>query len=60
MEHDLITARQAADILGVGISTIHRMAEDGRLIEVQKLPGLRGARLFRRSDVLEPDTQDAA
>ena len=60
---DLIPATEAARILGVSIATLHRKAAAGEVPEVAKLPGLRGARLFRRSDVealLAPTTGDAA
>jgi excisionase family DNA binding protein len=52
MHHNpLLTATQAAVILGCSRWTINRWAAEGKLKEAQKLPGYCGARLFRRSDV---------
>lgn len=52
MPHDpLLTATQAAVILGCSRWTVNRCAADGRLKEAQRLPGYGGARLFRRKDV---------
>lgn len=48
---DLITAREAVEILGCSMSTLHRWADTGQLATAKKLPGVRGARLFLRSDV---------
>ena len=47
----LITAAQAAQILGRGVSTVHRYHEIGRLPAAAKLPGLTGAKLFDRKVV---------
>jgi len=49
---DLIPATEAADILGCSIATLHRKASAGEIPTAAKLPGIRGARLFLRSDVL--------
>ena len=46
---ELITSARAAIILGKSTRTIHRMAEAGDLVYVQKLPPPNGAFLFRRS-----------
>lgn len=52
MHHrDQITAREAAALLGCSVATVNRMATDGRLPPVAKLPGLRGNNLFDRRDV---------
>lgn len=51
METDLIPAVEAAAILGRSVVTLHRWVKEGRIAEHVKAPGLRGARLFRRSDV---------
>lgn len=60
---DLISTTQAAEILGRPVATINRWAARGYLpVEVQA-PGTRGARLYRRADVLAlvtPDRSDAA
>lgn len=49
--NDLISSIEAAELLGVGRSTLTRWVQSGRLTEAMKLPGDTGARLFRRSDV---------
>lgn len=50
---DEITAREAAELLGVTVSTISRWATPAqpRLTPSRKLPGQTGAYLFRRRDV---------
>lgn len=48
---DLLTTSEVCETLEVGTSTISRWVADGRLKPARKLPGLRGAFLFRRSDV---------
>lgn len=48
---DLISSIEAAELLGVGRSTLTRWVQSGRLSEAMKLPGETGARLFRRADV---------
>ena len=48
---DLLTTSEVCDTLEVGTSTISRWVADGRLAPARKLPGLRGAFLFRRADV---------
>jgi excisionase family DNA binding protein len=47
----LVTSRQAADLLGVGTTTIHRWADDGKLPVAHKHDGLRGPKLYRLADV---------
>lgn len=48
---DLITTAEVAEILGKSVPTVNRWAAEGRLQPAQKLPGQRGAYLFRRADV---------
>lgn len=48
---DLLTAPEAGAIIGRSGRTVIRMAEAGKLPVAQKLPGVNGAYLFRRSDV---------
>ena len=48
---DYLTARQAAELLGRGVSTVHRYHELGRLPAALQLPGQTGSKLFARSDV---------
>lgn len=50
-DSEIITSAEAAKILGLSSSTFHRWVNAGRLTEVAKVPGIRGARMFRRSDV---------
>lgn len=49
--NDLLTVHEAAELLGVSVATIHRRIDTDELPTFQKLPGLRGAYLLRRSDV---------
>lgn len=49
---DLVGAREAADILGCSVATVHRHEVEGRLSVAHKVDGLRGPKLFRRSDVV--------
>lgn len=48
---DLLNTKQAAEIIGESVSTVTRLANKGKLRVHVKVPGLRGAMLFRRSDV---------
>lgn len=48
---DLLTTADVADIVGKSIPTVNRWASEGRLPFAHKLPGQRGAYLFRRTDV---------
>lgn len=48
---DLMTAAQAAEVLGCSQRTVARMAEDGRLTPALKLPGETGAYLFEPAEV---------
>jgi excisionase family DNA binding protein len=43
---DLLTTAQVAEVLGVSVPTVNRMANDGRLTPAQKLPGQTGSHLF--------------
>jgi Helix-turn-helix domain len=47
----LVTSAEAATIIGRDVRTIHRLVERGDLQPATKLPGIRGAFLFRREDV---------
>jgi len=46
-----LTSREAAAILDCSVWTVNRLAASGGLKHSQKLPGLRGQWLFRRTDV---------
>jgi excisionase family DNA binding protein len=48
---DPITVQEAADILGVSTTTIHRRIGDGTLTPITKVDGLRGPYLLSRADV---------
>lgn len=45
----LITTAEVAQVLGVSVKTVNQWASQGRLTVAQKLPGVRGANLYRRS-----------
>jgi DNA-binding XRE family transcriptional regulator len=47
----LITANQAAAQVGVNRRTITKYVETGRLTPAMKLPGTKGAWLFRQADI---------
>lgn len=49
--NDLISTAEAAAILGTTVSTVNRRAIAGQIPVAQQLPGMTGARLFRRSVV---------
>lgn len=50
--HDrLITSAEAGVILGVEQATVNKWAAQGQMTIAFKLPGLRGAYLFRPEDV---------
>lgn len=51
MATDLLTAKEAADRLGVTARTVARWVDSGRLAHAHKLPGPTGAYLFRPEDV---------
>lgn len=42
----VLSASETAEILGVSIATVTRMAENGRLPAIRKLPGRTGAWIF--------------
>lgn len=48
---ELLTSRQAAERLGVEISTISRMVSDGRLTVAFQAPGPTGVKFFRPEDI---------
>lgn len=51
-QNDLITTAQACEVLGgMHPSTINRWVQMGKLAPAHKLPGARGANLFRRRDI---------
>jgi len=50
-DSDLITTAVVAQMLYKDVSTISRMVARGDLVPAVKVPGKRGAYLFRRSDV---------
>lgn len=48
---DLIPTAEVAKMAGCDVATVARWVRDGRLTPAVQAPGIRGARLFRRSDV---------
>jgi hypothetical protein len=52
MHPDLLAAKDVAAIYGCSIATVHRLVASGTLTPAIQAPGKRGARLFRRADVL--------
>lgn len=50
-QQEFMSAREVANVLGVDIRTVHRMAKDGRLTPAHQGPGLRSPLLFRSTDV---------
>lgn len=60
MQPTLISASEAADLLGLSVATVHRWAEVGKLAVAYKGNGRRGARLFARSEVERLATERAA
>lgn len=50
-DNDLLTTAVVAQMLYKDVSTISRMVARGDLVPAVKVPGKRGAYLFRRSDV---------
>lgn len=53
MPNDLLTKRDAADLLGCHLSTVNRMVTDGRLRPARVIDGPQRAAmyLFRRIDI---------
>lgn len=48
---DFMTTAQVAEVLRCSTRTVTRLAVSGELEEFQKLPGLRGPRVFHRNEV---------
>jgi len=46
-----LTSREAAERLGVSISTLHLLSQLGEITPAIKAPGLRGAKWFSPADV---------
>jgi len=46
-----LTSREAAERLGVSISTLHLLSQLGEITPVLQAPGLRGAKWFSPEDV---------
>lgn len=56
----LVTTVEAAKISGKSWRTVIRLVERGQLKPAQKLPGLRGAFLFNREDIVALADSDAS
>lgn len=48
-QHELMTAKEVADLLGIGETTFHRMRSAGGGPQAVKLPGIKPR--YRRTDV---------
>lgn len=48
---DLIGTKEASELIGESVKNTIRRIERGEITAVTKLPGLRGAYLFNRSDI---------
>jgi excisionase family DNA binding protein len=60
---ELIGSAEACDLLGIDRATLSRWAQSGRLTPFHKGAGIRGAYLFRRSDVdqlVQPGVREAS
>ncbi len=51
MASALLTTTDVAELLGIRVRTVQRLAQDGELPHAQKLPGVRGGYLFDRGTV---------
>lgn len=51
-QDDLISAAEAAQILGVSVATVRRLAATGKIAPALKMPGKTGAYLFRLDYIL--------
>lgn len=60
MTQSLLSSNEAAEALGVSVSTIIRWSQSGKLPATHRLPGQTGALLFERSAVRELVDQQAA
>ena len=58
----VLTTAEVAEMTGKSVATINRWANAGILPVAVQTPGLRGARLFRKSDVdkIEPRERESA
>lgn len=48
----MLTSREAADLLRINVQAWHRLVAKAGIEPVKELPGLRGAKLWRVSDVV--------
>lgn len=48
---DLITTREASELLDESVRQTIRRVERGNLTPAKKLPGIRGSYLFKRADI---------
>jgi len=51
LDVELLTTRQASELLDESVRQTIRRVERGHLIPAKKLPGLRGSYLFDRADI---------
>lgn len=48
---DLVSTAEASEISGLSVATINRWVREGRLTPAYEGDGIRGTRLYRRSDI---------
>lgn len=51
MEIELISTQEAAELAGQSVATINRWATSGKLTPVHKGKGIRGAHIYKRTDL---------
>lgn len=57
---DLVSTAEAARLLNCHVRTIHRLVVSGELAPAAKVPGLTGAYLFRREDIVNRRAEAAS
>ena len=55
---DLLSTSEAADLLGMSVRKVQRLAQAGKLPYVRQLPGPTGAYLFDRAVLLPPQRNE--
>lgn len=49
---EILTSREAADLLGISPQAWHRLVAKERLVPVKEVPGIRGAKFWKATDVM--------
>lgn len=47
-----MSSREAAELLGINAQAWHRLVAKERLIPVKQVPGIRGAKFWKTTDVM--------